>query len=109
VAQLTSLERTPALETPSYDVLQRRASYEIRRYAPFLVASAAMPAAAGAAGDGGGFGTLARCVHTHACTYHISSHLHLTSFAPHLHLMCTFFLFAAATFSGATKRAHRCK
>ncbi len=59
---MSALYRTPDLEQPSYDVLQRRASYEIRRYEPFLVAQAAMPPGAGAAGDGGGFGTLARCV-----------------------------------------------
>jgi len=63
-AQVASLQRTPAeLESPSYDVLQRRADYELRRYDSYLVAQADMPSARGAAGDGaGGFGTLARYI-----------------------------------------------
>ncbi len=60
VRQLASLQRTPPLETPPYTVLQRRAAYEVRRYAPFLVAQVALPQRAG--GPPAGFGTLARYI-----------------------------------------------
>lgn len=56
------------LETPAYEVLASRPGYEVRRYAPFTIASTVMPDAGGAAdgevasalASGGGFNTLAR-------------------------------------------------
>ncbi|GAB0494745.1 hypothetical protein MMPV_006041 [Pyropia vietnamensis] len=56
------------LETPAYEVLASRSGYEVRRYAPFTIASTVMPDAGGAAdgevasalASGGGFNTLAR-------------------------------------------------
>ena len=58
--QLTALQRTPELATPAFVTLLRRADYAVRRYDAFLVARTQLPASTGAAGDGGGFGTLAR-------------------------------------------------
>ena len=56
-AQLLSLQKTPDLETPSFQTLLRRSDYAVRRYSSFMVARTRVDA--GAAGDGGGFGKLA--------------------------------------------------
>ena len=40
---------TPSLETPRYEVLQKRADYEVRRYSSYLVAEVSMPASSGPA------------------------------------------------------------
>lgn len=57
--QVLSPQRTPPLEGPVYEVLLRRPGYEVRRYGASVEAVTRMPASAGPAGDGGGFGTLA--------------------------------------------------
>jgi hypothetical protein len=41
-AQVLDLSSTPNLETPQYTVLRVTNDYEIRRYAPFVVAEAPM-------------------------------------------------------------------
>ena len=38
-----SLQLTPDLDTPQYSVLKKTREYEIRRYAPFLIAEVDMP------------------------------------------------------------------
>lgn len=53
-----SLKTTPDLETPDYTILKSFKEYEIRKYAPFLVAETNMDGTTGPAG-GAGFNTLA--------------------------------------------------
>jgi hypothetical protein len=54
------LERTPAdLETPKYDVVYKRSSWEIRKYAPFAVCSTMMSLQAPQPGKGGPGGPVA--------------------------------------------------
>ncbi len=54
--QVFDLKRAPALETPPYLVLKKRALYEVRRYPPFLVAETPLDNGASSGGGGGSSG-----------------------------------------------------
>ena len=44
--QATNPQTTPGLDQPAYTVLRRAGEYEVRRYAPYVVAEVGMPASA---------------------------------------------------------------
>ena len=44
--QATNPQTTPGLDQPAYAVLRRAGEYEVRRYAPYVVAEVGMPASA---------------------------------------------------------------
>ena len=44
--QATNPQSTPGLDQPAYAVLRRAGEYEVRRYAPYVVAEVGMPASA---------------------------------------------------------------
>jgi hypothetical protein len=57
--QVFDLKKTPALETPKYEILRKAAQYEVRRYSAFPVVEAPMGAARTAqAGAGAGAGSV---------------------------------------------------
>lgn len=47
--QATSAQTTPSLDTPAYTVLKRAGEYEVRRYAPYVVAEVGMASNTGPA------------------------------------------------------------